>query len=73
MFRHVWYELTGNFISHLLELIKISFSFLSGVKAPVEINLRLCQALWMCAGIRNAQRKNVKCTEEEASKKATQI
>lgn len=57
MFRHVWYELTANFISHLLELLKIPSSFSSGVKAPVSINLHFCQALWTCAGITNAQRR----------------
>lgn len=32
MFRHVWYELTGTFISCFLELLKILPSFSPGVK-----------------------------------------
>lgn len=37
MFRHVWYELTGNFIFHFLEVLKIPSSFSSGVKLPYRL------------------------------------
>lgn len=73
MFRHVWYELTGNFILHFIELLKIPSSFSSGVKAPVYINLHVCQALWTCAGVTSAQGNNVERIKEEASDRATQV
>lgn len=38
---------------------------MSGVKAPVQINLPFCQALW-------TQRKNVECTKD-ASDRALQL
>lgn len=55
MFRHVRYELVSNFVSRFLELLKLSSSFMSGVRAPYQlVSLRV-----RLSGITNAQRKKV--------------
>lgn len=41
MFRHVRYELVSNFVSRFLELLKLSSSFMSGVRAPYQL-VSLC-------------------------------
>lgn len=37
VFRHVRYELVSNFVSRFLELLKLSSSFMSGVRAPYQL------------------------------------